>query len=73
MKTINEITLYDLMSEDFNIWVSKNKSFGFDVEIESNKGNVVLEEKGIHPCAMESYAELCRAFLKFYDKACQDV
>ena len=68
MNKFNEITLYDLMAEDLDVWVSKNKKFGFDLEIEDEKGQVIVDEKGIHPFAMESYADMCRRFLHFYDK-----
>jgi len=67
-RTINEITLYDLMAEDFSVWVGKNKSFGFDLQIEGDDTTLAIEEKGVHPFAMESFADLCRRFLYFYDK-----
>ena len=62
MKTLNEITLYDLMAEDLTISVKKDDSFGFDVEIDNDKFDVIIEEKRIHPCAMESFASFCRYF-----------
>ena len=67
MKTLNEITLYDLMSEDLDIWVSKNKDFGYILQIDNEDGESIIDEKGIHPFAMESYASVCRRFLRFYD------
>ena len=69
MKTLNEITLYDLMAEDLTISVKKDDSFGFDVEIDNDKFDVIIEEKRIHPCAMESFASFCRYFLHGYEKA----
>lgn len=68
-RTINEVTLYDLMAEDFTVWVGKNKKFGFDLEIEGDDETLKIEEAGVHPYAMESFADLCRRFLHFYDKA----
>ena len=62
---INTITLADLMSQDFSIWLKQNKTFGFDMHLEAD--GLELEEEAIHPYAMESFAELCRAFLFFYD------
>lgn len=67
-RTICDVTLYDLMAEDFSVWVSKNKQFGFDLQIEGDDAELAIEEKGIHPFAMESFADLCRRFLYFYDK-----
>lgn len=67
MNKFNEITLYDLMAEDLDVWVCKNKKFGFDLQIDDENGETIVDEKGIHPYAMESYADMCRRFLHFYD------
>lgn len=67
-RSISDMTFYDLMAEDFTVWIGKNKTFGFDLELENDEGEIVVDEKGIHPCAMESYADMCRRFLHFYDK-----
>ncbi len=69
MNKFNEITLYDLMAEDLDVWVSENKKFGFDLQIDNENGETIVDEKGIHPFAMESYADMCRRFLHFYDNA----
>lgn len=68
MNKFNEITLYDLMAEDLDVYVTKSKGFGFDLQIDNEEGETVVDEKGIHPYAMESYADMCRRFLNFYDK-----
>ena len=68
-RTISDVSLYELMAEDYSIWVSKNNKFGFDLQIESDDCELAINEKGIHPCAMESFADLCRGFLHFYDNA----
>lgn len=67
MKTTGDITLYDLMAEDLDVWVTKSKGFGFDLQIDNEEGQTIVDEKGIHPFAMESYADMCRRFLHFYD------
>ncbi len=67
MNNFNEITLYDLMAEDLDVWVSENKKFGFDLQIDNENGETIVDEKGIHPFAMDSYADMCRRFLHFYD------
>ncbi len=69
MKSINEITLYDLMSEDLDVWIKRNKKFGYDLQIDDVDGEILLDEEGIHYAAMESFAELCRRFLNTYDNA----
>lgn len=68
--TINRfetITLSELMSEDFDVWITMNKRFGFDLQIDDENGDTIIDEKGIHPLAMDSYADMCRRFLYFYD------
>lgn len=68
MHTLNDVSLYDLMAQDLDVWVTKNKKFGFDLQIDNEEGETIVDEKGIHPGAMESYADMCRRFLNFYDK-----
>ena len=71
MKSINNITLYDLMAEDLDIWVTKSKEFGFEVQIDDERGKSLVNDKGIHPYAAESFADFCRRYLASYDKASQ--
>jgi hypothetical protein len=69
MKTLNEITLYDLMAEDLDIWISKSKQFGFNLQIDDENQNPLVNEDHIHPCAADSFADFCRSYLASYDKA----
>lgn len=69
MKHTDEITLEDLMAEDIDVWVTKSKGFGFDLQMESEDGSIDIKQEGVHPYAMESFADLCRRFLHFYDSA----
>ncbi len=71
MKTLNQITLYDLMAEDLDIWISKSKKFGFTMQIDDENGNLLVNEDHIHPCAADSFADFCRSYLASYDKASQ--
>jgi hypothetical protein len=73
MKNMSEVTLSDLMSEDFDVWVSRNTKFGFNVDIDCKDGEPLAKEKGIHPYAADSLADFCRRYLKFYDVACHPV
>ncbi len=68
LRSIDEITFADLMAEDLTIWMGKNAQFGFDLEIENQKGETIVSNKKIHPFAIDSFAQLCRGFLHFYDK-----
>ena len=69
MKSMNDITMYDLMAEDLTVWVNKNKKFGFDLQIECDDPTERIEINGIHSCAMESFSDFCRSFVYFYDKS----
>ncbi len=68
MKTLNDVTLYDLMAEDLDVWVSKNKTFGLNIEIDDENGEPLIREDGVHPCAADSFADFCRRYLACYDK-----
>ena len=68
MKTLNNITLYDLMAEDLDVWLGVNKEFGFVLQIDDENGDGVVDEKGIHPYAAESFADFCRSYLHSYEK-----
>lgn len=68
---MNNITLHDLMAQDVDVWLSKNKTFGFNLEIEDSEGTILVDEQGIHPCSVESLADFCRRYLAFYDRAIQ--
>jgi len=69
MKTLGSITLYDLMSEDIDVWISKNRDFGLNLEIDDEKGRPLIREKGLNKYAAESFAEFCRSYLIHYEKA----
>lgn len=67
-QTISDINLYNLMAEDFGVWLGKNKTFGYVLHVESlDKDGIRVQEDGLHPCAIDSLAEFCRRFLHDYD------
>lgn len=68
MTTLSSINLQQLMAEDLEIWVTKDKKFGYKVEIENEKGEEIVNECNVHPYAMDSFADFCRNFIAFYDK-----
>jgi hypothetical protein len=69
MKTLPDMTLYDLMADSHEVWINPNDKFGFDLTIDDDNGNPLLDEKGIHLHAMNSLAEFCRDYLAIYDQA----
>lgn len=73
-RTLENTTLYDLMAEDFSVWISKNKQFGFNLTIESDSDNPNdrIEISGIHSAAMQCFSDFCRSFVHFYDKLQED-
>jgi hypothetical protein len=68
MKTVSDITLYDLMAEDLDVCVTSNKTSGFDLQIDGENGESLVDEKGVHSCAADSFADFCRRYLACYDK-----
>lgn len=66
---LNDITLYDLMAADHDIWITPNKKFGFDIQIDNEDGETIIDDKGLHPFAVEGFANICRRFLNFYECA----
>lgn len=69
---MNDVTFYDLMGENFDIWIKKNRVFGYDLMIEDECRNLVVEEYGVHRAAMDSFADFCREFLVEYERVCDE-
>lgn len=67
MKSLENISLYDISGDDYGIWISKNKEFGFNIEIE-NKDCEVFIEQAIHPMAAEGLADFCTRYLNAYNR-----
>lgn len=65
--SVHDLTIGELMGENFGVWIGKNKKFGYVIELENESG-LVSTDKCIHPYAMESMADFCRQFLYFYDR-----
>lgn len=65
-KSLVALNVFDLGSVDHNVWLKKNKKFGFDLQIENEEDNVSFKEEGVHPYAIESLASFCRRFLHGY-------
>lgn len=64
-----DLSLYDLMAEDFCVWLGRNKRHGYDLHIEGyDDDSPEIEEEGIHDCAIDSMADFCNRFLSFYNK-----
>jgi len=62
MKEIGDITLEELMAEEFGVTVRKNPKFGYNVTLIDEDDEEIIGE-GVHPYAIESFASLCRRFL----------
>ena len=73
MQTIADITLQDLMGQDHEVWLQRNKNHGFDLTIEGgDEDGVAIETTGIHPFAIESFADFCRQYLRCFDRLEQE-
>ena len=71
MKHLTEMTLYDLMAEDLDVWVTAHKTFGYNLEIDDENGEPLVREEGIHAFAADSFADFCRRYVASYEKANQ--
>ena len=69
MKTICSLTLYDVMAEDMDVWITQNPKFGINLEIDDECGEPVVQENGIHPNAAECMADFCKRYLNAYENA----
>lgn len=68
MKTLQDITLYDLMGNEYEIHIKKNEGFGFNLEVECEEDEMHVQELALHKCAAEGFAEFCRRYLASYEK-----
>lgn len=66
-KHLMDITIGELMGEEFEMWLGKNKLFGYLMEVE-NEEEEVSREKSISPAAIDNFARTCRQFLFCYDR-----
>lgn len=66
IKSIEDLTLYELMGTDHFVSIRKDWKFGYNVTIENDDGELVIEEKQMHPMAMDCAARFCRRFLEMY-------
>jgi len=69
MKTTNQVTLYDLMAEDMDVWLIKRKDKEFEMQIDDENGRTIVEEDEIHPFAVEAFARFCRNYLRTFENA----
>ena len=66
LKSVHSISLGDIMGDDHDISIQKNKQFGFDIEIDNDSSQTILREEGLHHYAIESFALFCKRFLSSY-------
>ena len=64
------LTLGEIMGDAFYPHITKNQSWGCDITIEGDDGEMVAAK--IHPNAAWALADFCRRFLKFYDNATKE-
>lgn len=65
---IADLSVYDLMSEDFYCSVHKTSENAFKFEIENFDGTIYAAEANVNEMALEGLAHFCRSFLKAYEK-----
>lgn len=65
---LETLTLYEIMGEDFNVFLRKNDKFGYDMDVIMDETDEGFAVEGIHEYAVDSLATFCRMYLKQYDK-----
>jgi len=70
IKTINELSVYEIGSVDCEVWITNAKS-GFNLEIESEDG-IFIEEQ-LNPHAARAIADFCRQYLRSYERVLKQV
>lgn len=72
MKSITQITLYELMAEDLDVWLKHNNE-GIDLQIDGEYGKNLVTEERVHPAAIDSFAAFCRQYLSSYDRVTKEI
>lgn len=65
-KTIEALSLHDLMGQDWYVYMSKTKA-GYQLTLEDEDGKHAIG-KNIHPYAMESMIKTCTRFIMHYNQ-----
>lgn len=56
------------MAEDLEVGLAKDKGFGFNLQIDDENGDTLVNEDNVHPNAAWSLADFCRRYLAVYDE-----
>lgn len=65
---IEELTVYDLMGDDYYCQIHLVSQKNIKLEIENSDGTIYSKDSCVHPCALDSLATFCRTFLRAYQK-----
>ena len=63
-----DMTVYDLMSDDYYPYITKNTKGEYTFTIEDYQNNVVAENNDANTCVLDGFADFCRRFLISYDR-----
>jgi hypothetical protein len=66
------LSVYDLGSIDHCVSLSRNKKFGFTLEVTNEEDQLIYTENELHPYALESMASFCRRFLHCYENVMEN-
>jgi len=67
-----KLSVYDLGGTEHSVSLTRNKKFGFHLEIANEEEQISYQETELHPYALESMASFCRRFLNCYDNTIDD-
>lgn len=67
-RSTEDMTVYDLMSDDYYPYITKNTNGEYTFTIEDYQNNVVAENNDANTCVLDGFADFCRRFLISYDR-----
>lgn len=65
---IDRLTIGEIMGEDMDVWLTKDKKEGFRLVIDNWEGETIIDDSINRYCA-EALANFCRRYVSFYDTA----
>ena len=66
--TICSMSVYELMADDLDVWLQRNKDHTYQLTVEGFEEDSPAVDEAVHRCAIDSMADFCRRFLHSYER-----
>lgn len=63
-----DMTVYDLMGDDYYPYITKNTNGEYTFTIEDYQNNVVAENNDANICVLDGFADFCKRYLASYER-----